>query len=562
MNLRDKIKDTLHTQRDERVTDYLYPVKILWTYQGNDAQVLNEDALLKNQIGQATLEAGNLCVLRNKTGKAGFLIDFGIELQGGIEIITHTTAGNVRVRFGESAMEAMSEPGQKGACNDHAIRDSVYAVSWLGMTAIGNTGFRFCRIDLEGENCELAIKCVRAAMKYRDIECLGTFECDDERLNRIWQTAAYTVQLNMQEFVWDGIKRDRLVWIGDMHPEVSTIDYVFGRQTCVDKSLDLTRDNTPLPNVMNGIPAYSLWWVLIQKDHYFHTGDLTYLKKQSNYVIQFVDYFRTLIAENGESLISNNFLDWPSSVNPEGQKAGVQALFVLAMRAAAQILQATEHKSKAQEAVDLADKLASYVCDCNGLKQAKALQVLAGQIDASVAFDQLLGQDGVHGFSTFLGYYILQAIGESGHIDYAMDCIKEYWGAMLDLGATTFWEDFDINWTKNCSKIDEILPDNTDKKDIHGDFGGYCYGGYRHSFCHGWASGPAPFLMQYVLGCKPLTPGCTKVLIKPALGKLSYAKGTFPTPKGIITVCHKKQADGTIQTTFTAPENIEIIQEL
>jgi hypothetical protein len=31
----------------------------------------------------------------------------------------------------------------------------------------------------------------------------------------------------MQEYLWDGIKRDRLVWIGDMYPEVSTIHAVF-----------------------------------------------------------------------------------------------------------------------------------------------------------------------------------------------------------------------------------------------------------------------------------------------------------------------------------------------
>lgn len=27
---------------------------------------------------------------------------------------------------------------------------------------------------------------------------------------------------------------------------------------------------------------------------------------------------------------------------------------------------------------------------------------------------------------------------------------------MLDLGATTFWEDFDINWKKNAARIDEL----------------------------------------------------------------------------------------------------------
>ena len=52
---------------------------------------------------------------------------------------------------------------------------------------------------------------------------------------------SYTVHLNMQEYLWDGIKRDRLVWVGDMHPEVMTIHTVFGENEVVRKSLDFAK---------------------------------------------------------------------------------------------------------------------------------------------------------------------------------------------------------------------------------------------------------------------------------------------------------------------------------
>ena len=155
---------------------------------------------------------GNTCILK----KDGFiLLDFGFEMQGGIQIVTNIWEHNgnntarVRVRFGESAMECMADAapdlrGKKNATNDHAVRDDIHLLSWLGMTEIGNTGFRFVRIDLL-DDIELPIKCVRAKFQYRDLDYLGTFECDDKRLNDIWKTAAYTVQLNMQEYVWDGV---------------------------------------------------------------------------------------------------------------------------------------------------------------------------------------------------------------------------------------------------------------------------------------------------------------------------------------------------------------------
>jgi len=86
---------------------------------------------------------------------------------------------------------------------------------------------------------------------------------------------------------------------------------------------------------------------------------------------------------------------------------------------------------------------------------------------------------------------------------------------MLDLGATTFWEDFNLEWTSNAARIDELVP--AGKKDIHGDYGAYCYLGFRHSLCHGWASGPTAWLSQNVLGVKPLTPGCQRVRVAPQL---------------------------------------------
>lgn len=556
-NLKDYMQETERHRiiNDEKTVNFIYPKRILKT----EGCVENSEALLEVREGQATLEAGELCMMKKSNGKAYILLDYGFEMHGGVQITTHATAGSVRVTFGESAMEALSDiGGNKGATNDHAIRDSVYKLSWLGTTNIGNTGFRFVKIELADDTEELAIKTIRAAFTYRDLPYKGTFDCSDEKLNKIWQTAAYTVQLNMQDFVWDGIKRDRLVWIGDMHPEVSTIQYVFGEHDCVTKSLDLIRNNTPIPNVMNGIPAYSMWWVLIHRDWFRQNGNINYLEEQHTYIADLVKFLSGFIGEGGVSNIENNFLDWPSSTNPEGQKAGVHSLFILTMNAAADIFDALEDEQNADFARLCAKKLSAHLYDPNGLKQAYALQVLAGIRKPEEVAETLI-KNGVHGYSTFLGYYILKALGQAEKIDEALDHIKEYWGTMLDLGATTFWEDFDIDWAQNCSTLDEILEPGTTKKDIHGDFGGYCYTGYRHSLCHGWASGPAPFLMEYVLGIRPIKPGCKQVLIAPELGSLSFAKGSYPTPYGIISVEHTRSENGEIKTLVDAPDEIEIV---
>jgi len=131
-------------------------------------------------------------------------------------------------------------------------------------------------------------------------------------------STVHTVQLNMQDYLWDGIKRDRLVWVGDMHPEVMTINSVFGNNEVVPKSLDLARDLTPLPNWMNGISSYSMWWILIQRDWYNYQGNLDYLKQQKDYLAALLRQLATKIDPSGkETLNGARFLDWPSSENKE-----------------------------------------------------------------------------------------------------------------------------------------------------------------------------------------------------------------------------------------------------
>lgn len=80
--------------------------------------------------------------------------------------------------------------------------------------------------------------------------------------------------------------------------------------------------------------------------------------------------------------------------------------------------------------------------------------VIAGCMDAGDMAERYM--HGIDGFSTFYGYYMLEALARAGRYDDALDAISRYWGGMLDLGATTFWEDYDPAWGSNANRIDEI----------------------------------------------------------------------------------------------------------
>ena len=557
---------------------YITPKQVFWT--SSATSVRDAQLLLKPNTGQSDIFASGMCQLVNKgSDKASIILDFGKEIHGGLKIVISTVSPAktpvFRVRFGESVSETCSELNtttslvetgsnevmdlkNNTATNDHAMRDMELTCPYYGSIEIGSTGYRFVRLDLLTDDMLVNLKEVTAILRYRDIPYEGSFNCSDQRLNDIWMTGAYTVHLNMQEYIWDGIKRDRLIWLGDMHPETSTISDVFGEDQSVYSSLDLAVKQYPLPNYFNGMSAYSMWYLIMQYDWYMHFGNIDFLRKHGDYIKGLVDLIDTKVdAEGNDELGGGRFLDWPSSPNEKGVHSGYRALIVWAMNDAAKLCRILGDEPQAKKAEAIVARLNKKIMPSNNLKQAEGLMAIAGLKSAEDAAKAIL-EGGPKGFSTFYGYYMLQALAMDGKYAEALDIISKFWGGMLDLGATTFWEDFNLDWVDNVGRIDEFVP--AGKKDIHGDFGAYCYPGFRHSFCHGWASGPTAWMSQHVLGIEPLEPGCRKVSVKPHLGNLEWAEGTCPTPMGNIYVKHVRQADGSVKSTIKAPKGVKVVK--
>ena len=558
--------------KDEISRYYITPKRIVWKSDNTGTKVINPEILLNKGDGQTYfgIDRSKVCQLKNEEGdSSGIILDFGIEIQGAIQITTATSnrvTPKVRIRFGESVSETMSDvigDGTTGlaggATNHHSMRDFTVNLPGYGTLEIGNSGFRFVRVDLIDTMARVAFEEIRAVAVIRDIPYLGSFKCSDTLLNKIWLTGAYTVHLNMQDYLWDGIKRDRMVWMGDMHPELMTINTVFGYQDIIPNSLDFGRNHTPLPKWMNGISAYSMWWIIMQHDWYMYQGRIDYLEEQKDYLEALINQLFTCVTDDGkENFVKTfRFLDWPSSQNKQGVHAGLHALMVIAFQKGGYLCEVLGNKKLAKKCKETVQKMQQYHPDPNNSKQAAALLAMSGIIEPEKANKDVISVGGAKNFSTFYGYYMLQAQALAHDYQGAIDNIRNFWGGMLKLGATTFWEDFNLDWTENAAGIADTVPEG--KKDIHRDFGAYCYIGLRHSLCHGWSSGPTPWLSQFVLGINIIEPGCKSLKIEPHLGDLQWAEGTFPTPYGTIKIRHTKQADGTIKTTYEVPKEIKIL---
>ncbi len=521
----------------------------------------NTKWLFEPRVSQLTLlSAEDIDKEYLKIEKSGYiLIDFGIELCGGIELSVRTVGAEsglakCRIVFGESVTEALSTIGEKNATNDHAIRDMTVEVPAMSCLRYGDTGFRFVKI--EAVDADIYIKTVRAVNDAENWEYKGNFECSDTLLNTIWKTGAYTVELNTHDYIWDGAKRDRLVWIGDMHPEVSAINAVFGNHPAIKSSLDYIKQGTPSTEWMNRTATYSMWWIIIHYDYFMHWGDFEYLAAQEPYLIPLCNHIIEWAEEDfaAPQNVMTGFVDW-SSKHTENEMEGRKAITCIALDCAKKLFEYLENLGYASKCEKCLNQIRMEKADRKNSKSISALTVLSGR-DDSLAREVLAGNS-PEDMSCFMGYYVLKAKAMLGDYQDSLDIIKKYWGAMLDAGATTFWEDFDMAWVENSARIDEVTPEGMNS--IHGDFGKHCYEGLRLSLCHGWASGPTPYLMEQIGGIEILEPGCKKVKISPNIAALDWIKVKYPTPYGDIIVYAENTING-IVTKIDAPEAIEIVR--
>ena len=569
---------------DDRARYVLAPTRIVKTW----GSLENAETLLSHGASQVPMQgpltpAGVLppAVLKNNGGAhAAFLLDFGLELHGTLRLYIGVPdlhgaprldgssspegRGNplvhVRIRLGESVSEALNPiAGPKNATNNHAMRDADFTCSTMSITETAETGFRFAYVELLDENVDLPVHVAEAVLIVYDPPRLGSFTSSDERLNRIYETAAWTLQLNLQRYLWDGIKRDRLVWMGDMNTEIRTALTLYGDHAVIRRSLDYMRDTTPADEWMNGISSYSVWWVYCQSDYFTATGNLSYLREQQPYLTRLMKQRAACVLPAGsEDRPGFKFIDWPNRASPEATHAGLQGLLYLGLEKGAALLETLGEAETAALCRRSCEALSKHIPDPAGSKQAAAFLSISGIGDRKALFEDVIAPGGAKGFSTFLGYYTLTAAALAGGYDEAMQNMLDYWGGMLDMGATSFWEDFNIDWLPNAYGIDSLPVEG--KKDIHGDFGGYCYVGLRHSLCHGWSSGPVTYITENVLGVTFLAPGGSKVKIEPHLSSLSFCEGSVPTAFGVIHVRHEKAPDGSVKSEITLPAGVERVE--
>ena len=541
------------------VKGIVFPVKIVFSENAE-----NVDNLLKNERLQIFTPNDRYTRL-NRGGR--IVIDFGKELHGCLRILVNymqsdLKSSNVRISLGESVVEAVTHLGVDNADNYHSVRDGVYSLPWNCDFTTSRTGFRFACIELPNSEF-LAIYKIVAETEMPVLERKGFFRSSDELLNTIADTAAYTATLCVQnDVIWDGIKRDRLVWMGDLHPEIMTLTSLYGAIPQIKNCLDFA-DYYPLDSWINAIPAYSAWWIVCLYEYYVISDDREYVEKKIPYLNKILSDFRAIVYEDGTISYKNSklyfwednqfFFDWVTNLTEES-RIGWASLVKYAIDKASFILKSFGNDGAFAERLSV-DISKNPIFDTS-YKQVEAFNLLSGRKTADDVKGVLLSGE-AQGMTGFMGYYILTAMAKCGGKEQILKTIKDFYGGMLSLGATTFWEDFDVKWLKDDPQPLDEMPIGG-RKNIHRDYGKFCYKQLRHSLCHGWTAGVYAFLTQTVLGITAVESGYRKIKIAPHLIGLNMAEGSVPTPFGDIYVKHEIK-DGKLVSVVKVPDEIQVV---
>jgi hypothetical protein len=475
-------------------------------------------------------------------GNGSLLVDFGRETFGYIRLHGLQGNGKVSLYYGESKEEALAtgtcETLDRVVVNGSGKKDSVMELT---------KAFRFVNIQTEGG---VNIDSVSMLYEYLPLVNRGSFRCSDTGLNKIWDVAAYTMQLSTREFFIDGIKRDRWIWSGDAYQSYLMNYYLFFDVPSVSRTLMALRGKDPVTSHINTIMDYTFYWFLGIYDLYQYTGDKTFITQFYPRMQSLMDY--CLGRRNKDGLLQGLagdwiFIDWAEGLSKKGEVSFEQLLFCRSletMALCANMVNDTKNADMYKKlAADLKAKLFSIYW--NDEKHALVHSRVDGkQTDNVTRYSNMFAiffnyfnneqkqavkqhvllNDKIQKITTpYMRFYELEALCAMGEQTYVLTEMKNYWGGMLKAGATSFWEEY------NPSK----------KGAEHYAMYGRPFG---KSLCHAWGASPIYLLGKYYLGVKPASPGYATWVAEPVLGGLQWMEGKVPTPHGEIEMyCSAKQ---------------------
>jgi hypothetical protein len=255
-----------------------------------------EDPEIAVEIKPASVLPLQNAVMENQKMKispnGSALVDFS-HLEVGNVSFTAKGKGKLTVFVGETSKEALNlntKSFEQYAIEPYSLSETETQI------ILPERAIRYVRICSD-EGCEISDVLFKA--KIWPVSFLMSFECNDQRINTIWNASVATLHTSTHGFYLDGIKRDYLPWSMDAVLSTFGGDYLFGDEQVSRNSLSVALLPLHPQKSDLGIPDYPLH-AIIGFDHYYKRyGDFKTILSYRDRIEQLLKFYETLQDERG-----------------------------------------------------------------------------------------------------------------------------------------------------------------------------------------------------------------------------------------------------------------------
>jgi hypothetical protein len=522
---------------------------------------------------------------------AAIVLDFGKEVGGTpyVAVSASTPASNtIRISTSEALQFLTNSSG--AFVNDNGAQINLTITGAQRYTGGLRGGFRFAAIELRTAG---TVSLTAAGLNFRahragPAQYQGWFMSSDDQLNRMWYAGAYTTQMDMvpagvascftQPVIFDGAKRDRAIWSGDLmitNPVAqlslgtNSVPYVKGS---INAIMNLQAANGRLTSAVGfrGCGAfdyavtYSAYSAILAVQYYRYTNDTAYITSLLPKLESATAYHATRLDANG-LIVTNDNDYWQTTQSGEVTEYSLAYYELLQnmiwvegrVGTAARVADYTNRANALRNAINsrLFNTSAGLYVHTNSRTNVFPLDANMNAIRLGVAPPERVpgiltyfrNRWQAHGseisqpapsMSDPYGHTIeplnntwevmarMQADDTAG----ALELMRRLWGLQVDPNSAfytgTFWEFVMSNG----------LPDR----------------GFD-SLAHAWGAGPTQILTESVLGATAVNPGYSTWQVKPHPGALAWAQGQVPTASGAMTVRWAQDTAGQFQLQVVSP---------
>ena len=503
------------------------------------------------------------------------IFDFGQNMVGVPRITVPAIEGQeVTIRFAEALQKGTfyTENYRSALSTDYFVPDKTGTIEY--QPTFTYHGYRY--VEISGfDNSQAPSKdWVTALVQHSDVRLHASFESSHAKLNQLSRNIVWGLRSNFFDIPLDCPQRDeRLGWTGDAQVFASASMYmadVYGFWSAWLQSMrEDQRDDGSIPHYIpfgEWINWTSSGWgdaaTIIPWELYFFTGDISILEDNYEMMMGWLAYH----ASQSEDHISSmqTFGDWlqpyPRAEGKDGNRGDtpfdlISTAFYarsldLTMKAARVLGEDSDAKRLSVLHRQVKTAFRNRFFDHQLLpRQGEATQTgyllglafgLFDENESALAerrLIELIDKVDRHLRTGFLGTPLLASVlQDAGRSDLVYELLfKETypsWFYSINNGATTTWE----RWN-SYSLADGFNPQRMNSLNH------YAYGSVSRWFYEG------------ILGITPVEPGFKRIRIEPQFGgKLTKAKGGYPTPQGEVCV-HWKISNGHLEMFVTVPKN-------